>query len=83
MIKSNPARALASLPTWGFDQAQFDIVAHHLAGKMSAQARADKKAMPKGCPYSIDEMAGKMAQMVLYFTLEELWELYPVQGRLV
>ena len=37
----------------------------------------------KGCPYSIDEMAGKMAQMVLYFTLYDLWELYTVQGRLV
>jgi hypothetical protein len=83
MIKSKPARALASLLVWGYDQAQFDIVAKHLAGKMSAQARADKKAMPKGCPYSIDEMAGKMAQMVLYFTLYDLWELYTVQGRLV
>ena len=39
--------------------------------------------MPKGCPYSIDKMAGKMAQMVLYFTLYDLWELYTVQGRLV
>ena len=83
MIKSKPARALASLLVWGYDQAQFDIVAEHLAGKMAAQCRADKKAMPKGCPYSIDEMAGKMAQMVLYFTLYDLWELYTVQGRLV
>lgn len=83
MIKSKPARALASLLIWGYDQDQFDIVAHHLAGKMSAQARADKKAMPKGCPYSIDEMADKMAQMVLYFTLYDLWGLYTVQGRLV
>ncbi|MCK6157215.1 hypothetical protein KZX29_00135 [Moraxella osloensis] len=83
MIKSKPARALASLLIWGYDQDQFDIIAHHLAGKMAAQCRADKKAMPKGCPYSIDEMAGKMAQMVLYFTLYDLWELYTVQGRLV
>lgn len=83
MIKSTPARALASLLVWGYDQDQFDIVAEYLAGKMSAQCRADKKAMPKGCPYSIDEMAGKMAVMVLYFTLYDLWELYTVQGRLV
>lgn len=83
MIKSKPARALASLLIWGYDQAQFDIVAEYLAIKMAAQCRADKKAMPKGCPYSIDEMAGKMARMVLYFTLYDLWELYTVQGRLV
>nr|WP_313091611.1 hypothetical protein [Moraxella sp. CTOTU48268] len=83
MIKSKPARALASLLVWGYDQDQFDIIADHLAGKMAAQCRADKKAMPKGCPYSIDDMASKMARMVLYFTLYDLWELYTVQGRLV
>lgn len=83
MIKSLPARALASLLIWGYDQSEFDIIAEHLAGKMSAQCRADNKAMPKGCPYSIDQMAGKMARMVLYFTLYDLWELYTVQGRLV
>ena len=83
MIKSKPARALASLLVWGYDQAQFDIVAEHLAIKMAAQCRADKKAMPKGCPYTIDGMADKMARMVLYFTLYDLWELYTVQGRLV
>lgn len=83
MIKSKPARALASILLWGYDQEQFDIVAEHLAGKMSAQARADKKAMPKGCPYTIDQMSIKMARMVLYFTLYDLWELYTVQGRLV
>ena len=83
MIKSKSARALASLLIWGYDQDQFDIIAHHLAGKMAAQCRADKKAMPKGCPYSIDEIAGKMGRMVLYFTLYDLWELYTVQGRLV
>ena len=83
MIKSLPAKALASLLIWGYDQDQFDIVAEYLASKMSAQCRADNKAMPKGCPYSIDVMAGKMARMVLYFTLYNLWELYTVQGRLV
>lgn len=39
MIKSKPARALASLLVWGYDQDQFDIIAHHLAGKMAAQCR--------------------------------------------
>lgn len=83
MIKSKPACALASILLWGYDQEQFDIIVEHLAGKMSAQARADKKAMPKGCPYTIDQMSIKMARMVLYFTLYDLWELYTVQGRLV
>ena len=46
MIKSKPARALASLLIWGYDQDQFDIIAHHLAGKMAAQCRADKDQVP-------------------------------------
>lgn len=83
MIKSTPARALASLLIWGYNQDHFDVVAQQLAGKMSAQCRADKKAMPKGCPYTIDVIAGKMARMVLYFTLYDLWDLYTVEGRLV
>lgn len=82
MINSDPARALCSMLIWGYNQAEFDVIRWHLAGVMYNQMLADNKAMPQGFSLSIEQFCFKVANMVLYLHLYDLWDFYTVAGRL-
>ena len=68
-IQGPPARALLTLLVWGFDQKEYMTVKDHLAGVIKPSDKTPK------------ELLNKMAHMVLYCTLYDMWNDYTVQGR--
>lgn len=69
-IQSSPARALLTLLVWGFDQKEYVAVKDHLAGVIKPDDKTPK------------ELLNKMAHMVLYCTLYDMWHDYTTAGRL-
>lgn len=88
LIKSNPAKSLASLLLWGTDNNwnwsnDFDEVVCYLTSEMLKRCDADDRQAPRGCDHSREELAYLMARMTLHFELYNLWDLYSLEGQLL
>lgn len=82
MIQNHPARALCSILIWGYEQQQFEKIVQYLSKELLQQMRHDKARLPNNCPHSPAELCDKIANMVLYLHLWDIWDCFTVKGKL-
>ena len=79
------AKALCELLVWGITkdtEANMAIIEQHLASVMFVACQERKQGEPRGIGLTLKDLTGKMARMVLWHELYNMWDWHTVEGML-
>lgn len=79
------AKALCELLVWGETrdvETNMSIVEQHLASVMFVKCQERKQGEPRGIGLTLKELTAKMARMVFWHELYNLWDWHSVEGQL-
>lgn len=79
------AKALCELLVWGDSQdteTNMSIIEQHLASIMFVACQDRKQGEPRGIGLNLKDLTGKMARMVLWHELYNMWDWHTVEGML-
>lgn len=85
MIPSPPAKALCELLVWGDSKdstANKAVIERHLASVMFKACQQRGQGEPRGIGLTLKELTAKMARMVFWHELYNLWDWHSVEGQL-
>lgn len=78
-------KALCELLVWGSTkdtETNMSIIEQHLASIMFVECQDRKQGEPRGIGLTLKELTGKMARMVLWHELYNMWDWHTVEGML-
>ena len=78
-------KALCELLVWGDSQDTMvnkTIIEQHLASVMFVECQDRKQGGPRGIGLTLKDLTGKMARMVLWHELYNMWDFHTVEGQL-
>ena len=79
------AKALCELLVWGSTkdaEQNMAIIEQHLASVMFVACQERKQGEPRGIGLTLKDLTGKMARMVLWHELYNMWDWHTVEGML-
>lgn len=85
MIEHKPAKALCELLVWGDTKdttAHKAVIEQHLATVMYKACQQRGQGEPRGIGLTLKELTAKMARMVLWHELYNMWAFHTVEGQL-
>ena len=78
-------KALCELLVWGSTkdtETNMSIIEQHLASIMFVACQERKQGEPRGIGLTLKDLTGKMARMVLWHELYNMWDWHTVEGML-
>ena len=79
------AKALCELLVWGSTkdtEKNMAIIEQHLASVMFVACQERKQGEPRGIGLTLKDLTGKMARMILWHELYNMWDWHTVEGML-